>query len=53
MTDLLPREVAEALQEFMVAGKTGVLTLDMNRGDVASWKLAEHHRVGRAEGTVP
>lgn len=38
---LLPREVEQRLEEFMKAGKTGRLVIDINRGSVVGARLED------------
>lgn len=41
MTTLLPLEVAARLEEFLRAGKTGRLVIDINRGRVVGARLED------------
>jgi len=41
----IPQEVIEKIYEFLAAGKTGNITLDIKEGRILSWKVTEHGRV--------
>ena len=49
MITLLPREVEERLEQFMVAGKTGSLELYIDAGSVRKWKLSETGKIPLAK----
>ena len=47
LISLLPREVEEKLEEFLVAGKTGSMELHINAGSIEAWRIIESGRVRR------
>lgn len=45
MTLDIPHELMAKIREFMLANKTGNVTLDVKEGQVLSWKITEHGRL--------
>lgn len=45
MTIDIPVEVLDKIREFLAAGKTGSVTLDIKEGRILAWKVTEHGRV--------
>lgn len=42
----VPPEIAAKLREFLAAGKTGNVVLDIKEGRILSWKVTEYGRLG-------
>jgi hypothetical protein len=43
----IPVHCLEAVAEFLAKRKTGQILLNVNRGEIQSFELKEHHRVLR------
>lgn len=41
----VPLRCLEAVADFLAQGKTGQILLNVNRGEIQSFELKEHHRI--------